>query len=514
MVFTKAVDPKEAEKELLEKVSDQWWRLNNLYRIRDKSGNEIRFKPNWAQRNLYENCWYYNVILKARQLGFSTFILIYLLDSCLFTDNHAAGVIAHTREDSEDLFKNKVKFAYDGLPSWVRNTFPATQDTARRLEFGNGSSITVGTSLRGGTFQKLHVSEYGKIAARYPDKAKEIKTGALNTVHIGQQIFVESTAEGNQGEFYDLCKRAMDLKAQGEELTPLDPKLHFYPWYRNEEYFLKADVSVDLKMADYFKKIQAEGNIILTPAQKAWYVKKTEQQGDEMKREFPSTPEEAFEQSMEGAYYTHQMTRVRKDGGIGKFPWIPSKPVYTFWDLGVNDSMTIWFMQHIENKYRFIDYYENNGESLQHYIDTLIRRGYMYKEHFWPHDGKVKDMSTGKERRTTAMEMGLRPVTIVPRTKSVNDDIQAVRNTLPLCEFDKEKCSQGIRHLDNYRKEWDDRMGVWKDKPRHDEASHGADAFRTFVKGYEGRSEFIGGMDLDNDGIVDAEDFDYDLFSV
>lgn len=509
---------------LREKISDQWWRLNNLYKIRDKYGQVVPFKPNWAQRDLYYNRWYFNVILKARQLGMSTFILIYLLDSCLFEENHAAGVIAHTREDSEELFKNKVRFAYDGLPEWLKNTFRATQDTSRKLEFSNGSSITVGTSLRSGTYQKLHISEYGKIAARYPEKAKEIKTGALNTVQVGQQIFVESTAEGNTGEFYDLCKRAMDLEAQGSKLTALDPKLHFYPWYRDDGYVLEgADISITPQDADYFdsidsiiKKQTPEGDEprLLTPQQKAWYVKKAEQQGDEMKREFPSTPEESFEQSMEGAYYTKQMMRVRKDGGIGRFPHIPNKPVYTFWDLGMNDMMSIWFMQHIENAFYFIDYLEDYGEPLQFYINEMTKKGYTYKEHFWPHDGTIRDLSTGKTRRETAIGLGLYPLTIVKRTKSVNDDIQAVRNILPLCKFDEEKCKIGINHLDNYRKEWDDKLGTWKDKPRHDDASHGADSFRMFATGYKDRRGDFMETTWGDQAPQYAEDYDYDLFSV
>lgn len=496
--------------ELQKVITDQWWRLNNLYKIRDKHGQVVDFKPNWAQENLYKNRWYFNVILKARQLGMSTFILIYLLDSCLFEENHAAGVIAHTREDSEELFKNKVRFAYDNLPEWVRSAFPATQDTARKLEFSNGSSIVVGTSLRSGTFQKLHISEYGKIAARYPEKAKEIKSGALNTVQVGQQIFVESTAEGNTGEFYDLCKRAMDLEAQGVKLTALDPKLHFYPWYKDMGYQLHgADVSIDVKMQEYFDTLPP-----LTSGQRAWYVKKSEQQGDEMKREYPSTPEESFEQSMEGAYYTKQMTRVRKNGGIGNFPHIPDKPVYTFWDLGMNDMMCIWFMQHIENAFHFIDYLEDHGEPLQYYINELGKKGYVYREHFWPHDGTIRDLSTGKTRRETAMGLGLAPLTIVKRTKSVNDDIQAVRNILPLCKFDQNKCKLGINHLDNYRKEWDDKLATWKDRPRHDDASHGSDAFRMFATGYKNRRGDFMEYSWDDNAPQYAEDHDYDLFGV
>lgn len=464
-------------------LADKRWRLNNLYKIINAEGREIDFVMNEAQNNLYENLHNFNIILKARQLGFSTFILIYILDTCLFRANTSAGVIAQGLNEAEDLFRNKVKFAYDKLPDPIRLSITATQNTARKLEFSNGSSISVGTSLRGGTNQILHVSEYGKISARYPDKAREIKTGALNTVHTDQLIFIESTAEGQQGEFYDYVQMARRLKQEDKELTSLDPKIHFYPWYDNKEYKLKADVSITREMADYFDSLP----VVLTPDQKSWYVKKAEQMGDDMKREFPASPEEAFEQSMEGAYYTKQMDLVRKNKQIGHVPYEPSKPVYTFWDLGLNDMMCIWFFQHIGNQYRFIDYYENYGEGLQHYASYLASLGYTYIEHVWPHDGNNRDLSTGKERSETARALGINPLKIVPRTVSVNDDIQLVRNILPRCWFDARKCDKGIKHLDNYRKEWDDRLGVWKNKPLHDSASHGADAFRTFVKGYNER---------------------------
>lgn len=476
---------------LTKKLSSKVWRLNNLYWIKDAQGNKLKFQLNWAQRDLFNNLHYFNVILKARQLGMTTFVMLHFLDDCLFGENISAGVIAHTRDDAEDLFRNKIKYAYDNLDDWIKTVCPATQDSARKLHFANGSSITVGTSLRSGTYQRLLVSEYGKIAARYPEKAKEIKTGALNTVHLGQQIFVESTAEGNQGEFFELCETAKRLQQEGAELTRLDPKLHFYPWFKHPSYTLSEKeikaTSINLPLQEYFKLLPD-----LTPGQKAWYAKKMQQQGDEIKREFPSTPEESFEQSMEGAYFTQQMASVRKNSQITNVPHEPSKPVSTWWDLGMNDMMTIWFFQHIGNEYRFINYYENHGEGLQHYIQYLNTLGYTYDVHNWPHDGSVRDLSTGKARIDTARNLGLHNIKIHPATKSVNDDIQLLRNVLPRCWFDKTNCDIGIRHIDNYRKEWDDRLGVWKDKPRHDAASHGVDPLRNFARHYKQRqAEFI-----------------------
>jgi len=497
------------EKEFIENLKDPAWRLNNLYYITDVHGKKIKFKMNWAQKHLFENLHFFNVILKARQLGMSTFILIYLLDSCLFTDNHSAGVIAHTRDDSESLFKNKVKFAYDNLPKWIRDAKPATQDSARRLEFNNGSSIVVGTSLRGGTFQKLHVSEYGKIAARYPEKAREIKTGALNTVHVGQQIFVESTAEGNQGEFYELCARALRLHHEGALLTALDPRLHFYPWYLHPDYRLDAEVSISQEQNDYFDKLPVE----LSPDQKAWYVKKSEQQGDDMKREYPSSPRESFEQSMEGAIYNREMALVRKKGGIGNFPHEPSKPVYTFWDLGKgSDYTSIWFFQHLGNEYRFINYHESHNEGWTYYASLLNSMGYVYKEHVLPHDATTK--IAGKQMSSIKQmlyELGVRPLRVVPRTNSVWNDIKGeCRNVLPRCTFDEAECKEGVRHLDNYRRDWDDKLGQWKDKPRHDESSHGADAFRTFAMGFvERHQEFIDYNAAQEYAIIDYDILDY-----
>jgi len=112
------------------KLGDRNWRLNNLYWIKDKAGKKIRFKPNWAQRTFYTALWYFNVILKARQLGFTTFILIYFLDACLFNSNHSAGVIAHNLDDAQKIFRDKVKFAYDNLPDWLKTEVTATSNSA------------------------------------------------------------------------------------------------------------------------------------------------------------------------------------------------------------------------------------------------------------------------------------------------------------------------------------------------------------------------------------------------
>lgn len=498
----------------ISKLGDRHWRLNNLYKIKNEAGEIIPFRFNWAQEDFYRNIWYFNAILKARQLGFSTAIAIYALDACLWNDNYRCGIIDASLPDAKKKLE-KARFAYNNLPEFLKIMNPLSKDGAEEMEFANGSGIVCGTSHRGDTLQLLHVSEYGKIAARYPDKAKEIKTGALNAVHAGQQIFVESTAEGQQGEFFDLVENARKLSDSGAHLTQLDPRFHFYPWWRHPNYKLgEIDIkntSIDLEMQQYFASLAAKG-IDLSPGQKAWYIKKKATQGELMKREFPSTPEEAFESSLEGAFYTKQMQEVRKRKQIGFFPHEPSKPVYTFWDIGLNDEMSIWFMQHIGHEYRFIRYYENSGEGFAHYANVLQSTGYVFGRHYWPHDGNKRilgaQVTTGKQ---AAMEIGIRPIEVVPRTNDVMADINTYcRPVLPRCFFDEAGCSEGIKYLDSYRKEWDDRLGLWKDKPLHDRASNCADAFRTFAVGYKGRSaEFVDYSARPSVAVADYDEFKF-----
>lgn len=232
---------------VLSSFTDRRWRLTNLYHIKDPSGQKVRFAPNEAQLALLEGAHFKNVILKARQLGFTTLIQIVMLDECLFRPNTSAGVIAHNRDDAEAFFNDKIKFAYEAIDKDYVDfgLIPtASQDNARQLVFSNGSSIRVGTSLRSGTFQMLHISEYGKLCAKYPEKAKEVKTGALNTVHSGGYIWIESTAEGQEGDFKEKCDEARAKAQSGTPLTPMDYKFHFFPWWKHPAYSLSEDVRI------------------------------------------------------------------------------------------------------------------------------------------------------------------------------------------------------------------------------------------------------------------------------
>lgn len=460
-------------------LMDPTWRLNNLYHIVDKKGLKIPFKLNWAQQQLYQNLWYCNVILKARQLGISTFVCLLFLDRCLFNSNLAAGVIAHTREDAEHLFK-RIKFAYDCLPGSIRALRPAKIDSARELVFNNGSSLRVGTSMRGQTLQYLHISEFGKICAKFPDKAEEIITGSLNTIAPGQYIFIESTAEGREGPFFELCKQAQTSIAQGKELTQLDFKFHFFPWWRDPAYRIGSQIVISQDDLDYFSSLEGRG-IRLDAEQKYWYALRRSTQGDNMLREYPSTPEEAWESAVDGAYYAKQISTARVESRIGFVPYDEAIPVVTAWDLGYNDSTAIWFVQFVGKEIRLIDYVEGSGESLAHWLGVVKSKPYVYEKHLAPHDVLAHEYTSGMTRQASARKMGINLVP-VPKVALI-PGIDAARGILSRCWFDENHCSQGIKALENYKKEWNDRAGCWSCSPLHNWASHGADAFRTLATG-------------------------------
>ncbi|MBI9090726.1 MAG: hypothetical protein JEZ12_16030 [Desulfobacterium sp.] len=477
--------------ELKAKFSNKWWRLNNLYYVIDEDGQRVLFKPNAAQIYLYDNIWYQNVILKARQLGFTTFIDIYFLDECIFNSDVEAGIIAHNREDAGKIFRRKILYPYNNLPDWLREARPPKTLSKSELELSNNSILSVGTSMRSGTVQLLHISEFGKICSKFPEKAREIVTGAMEAIHTERGnalLFIESTAEGRSGYFYDYCKDARDRLALGQPLTPLDLKFHFFPWYEKPDNILDTAVPITSIMAKYFEEIEAKLGITLLDQQKWWYVKKHNKLGDDMKREHPSDPDEAFEQSIKGAYFSNQFVKIRQEKRICRVPYQSGALVDTWWDLGMNDVMAIWFTQDIGREVHMVDYYENSGEQFEFYArmmeDMRAKYGFAWGRHNAPHDINVRELGgTGADRWESALKVGIR-FNRIPRIKYKIDSINAARRFLPICWFDEERCSEGIVRLENYRKKWNKHLQSYRDIPLHDINSNGADAFQTLAMGH------------------------------
>lgn len=474
-------------------VENPDWRIDNLYKIQDERGTEIRFRRNEAQLQWWRERWFLNVILKARQLGFSTEIALEILDACMFTPNTAAGIIDASIDDAKKKL-GKIKFAYDQMPKHYRDAVPLVTSNTETMIFANGSRIEVGTSHRGGTLQILHVSEYGKISATRPDKAKEIKTGGFGTIHVGQRIYVESTAEGLGGEFFEMVQRADKLQKEGRPLSEMDFKLHFFAWWRHASYAIDpAKVLVARETEDYFVELHAKHGVKCSRAQIAWYQAKLNQIGpDSMYREYPSTAEEAFKSSIEGAYFKRQMTKMRTDGRICHVPYDEGRLVNTFWDIG-NDTTAIWFHQTDGVRHRLIDYYENADEGLPHYIREVRQRqtdfGWTFGKHYGPHDLGNTEWGSGAQKSRVDIAKGLGiTFKVVPRVLDKDDAIEAARMMLGMTWIDEKNCAQGVRCLDSYRKSWNERLGTWSGEPLHDWACHGSDSYMTGAMGYRAPS--------------------------
>ena len=200
--------------------------------------------------------------------------------------------------------------------------------------------------------------------------------------------------------------------------------------------------------------------------------------------EYAQEYECSFEASVKGAVYARELQRVREDGRITQVPYDPALPVDTNWDLGYRDATAIWFSQSsYGGVVRLIDYYENSGHALDHYLQVVNAKSYTYREHWLPHDVEQHELGTGKTLLEQAQSK-LRGCCVAPKLE-VQEGIHAARLMLPKCYFDAEKCRYGLDALTSYRWYYNSRMRDFTDQLEHDWASHGADAFRTLAVRYD-----------------------------
>ena len=190
--------------------------------------------------------------------------------------------------------------------------------------------------------------------------------------------------------------------------------------------------------------------------------------------------------ALPGAYYAKLIDKAESDGRVGFVPYNPQKQVHTAWDLGRNDATVIWFVQSNGAGWDVVDYYANTSVGIDHYAKLVLDKPYIYGEHLLPHDAENEQLiGTGDigSIEDTLKGLGLKGVRVVPRTKSVANDINEVRQIIPICRFDKDKCEKGLDALRSYRRVWDEKLKAYRDTPLHDWASDPADAFRTFAIG-------------------------------
>jgi len=233
-------------------AQDQFWRLNNLYWIISKRGKKSLFRMNRAQEHFYRNNYTFFkriIVLKSRQLGFTTLMALVLLDNTLFNKNKHEVFIAHTQKDATNIFINKVKFAVNNIYPDIKEFINVIQDTHGKLRIGfadnSESTFTVALSARSGTVHDLHVSELAKLCATFPKREEELMSGTIPAVPFDARIVIESTAEGVQGTFYEMFSSALKKLKEGNKFTALEFYPVFYNWtWDDSELALMKDLCI------------------------------------------------------------------------------------------------------------------------------------------------------------------------------------------------------------------------------------------------------------------------------
>ncbi len=493
------------------RLHDPLWRINNLYSIVDANGQKIRFIMREGMFKAFAHQWWKNVLLKSRQYGYTTWVCILTLDECIFVKNWRAAIVAHSKDDAQVFFRDKIVYAYENLcdfaqdyvypdgrqiaiephggltfEQWqligedIKATVAKVKQTTEELYFTNHSSVRVTTSGRSGTLNRAHVSELGKIAAKFPEKAEEIKTGTIPATKTGT-IWIESTAEGHEGYFKETVEKAMLMERQGRRLTREDYQFHFHPWWEDTDYRMDpANVIISDRLLKYFRELEQDHGVPpLSDEQKAWYAKVEANLGEAMWREHPSYPEEAFKASIGGTFLAKQMRRARTEGRIGQFPVIDGIAVDTYWDIGL-DMTCCWFVQRQGVWFTHVDYwYMENAEFIEAIKMMRAKREdyeWQYGVHHGPND--IKDRA-GTVTKASAWHIAREHGFLFRQGMKISNIEDAIRTTqihLQLCRFDEENCLHGITGLEMYRQKYDETLGKYTGVPVHDAASHPASA--------------------------------------
>jgi phage terminase large subunit len=379
----------------------------------------------------------FGTIVTHRRFGKTVLSLNHLILACL--ENKRRSPEPEPRYAFIQPFQGQVKLtAWDYLvrfTSTIPGAIPMVSELKVTLPHGGWVRLFGADNpqaFRGGYFDGVVLDEYAKMA---PYLFSEVIRPTL-VDYRGWCYFLDTPKGRN--DFYRKCEQAR---------TDED---WFYAMHKASETKIVSDDELAAARKD------------MTP--------------DEYLQEF----ECSFEASIKGAVFAKELQAIREQGRITRVPFDPALPVDTDWDLGVGDATAIWFSQSLSTgEVRIIDYYENNGVGLPHYLGLLNEKreslGYVYGTHWAPHDIEVKELGTGLSRRETAFNLGLN-FQVTPK-RAIDDGIHAARMLLPRCYFD-EKAQKGIEALQSYRWDYNTRINEFKPMPVHDWASHAADAFR------------------------------------
>lgn len=520
---------KEQLAKLLTLLKDKRWRMDNLYIVLDDKGKIVQFKMRPEQVHLFENRHSQNFVPKARKLGMSTFLVLDAFDECLFNRDYHAGIIDLKQKDAEDKLA-MAKYAWDNGPKFHPNAAvrwlwkhaihgknKLTVESNSRLEWTNGSAFSAGVRYTGKTPNRLHISEFGPIAAQFPAVATDIVRGSINSVHTaaGGIVDIETTMEGGRiGECYKVYQLA--LKGIGQPLTPLDWAMHFFSWLGHPLYVLPMNAPKRPETVDYFARLTRDhgewieatfgwkGGVVPV-ARQAWWEKKRETLGDLMWQQFPTVISECDLAAVTGQIYP-EITKLRFDGRVTAYAPEVHLPFIVSADLGSSVNTALWLHQPAGPQHNVIDcsFSDATPSDLKGawWVADQIRRweqeyGFIIQV-LLPHDANITDKGAGVTYVDTLVKAGIprAKIMVVPRTPDVWVGIDLVHKLLPRVWFhsrcdltikdrDGNEHISGIARLEGYRvKPTND--GQARTMPFKDgTCDHAADGLRTYAEANE-----------------------------
>jgi len=400
---------------------------------------KIPYTPRKHQAFLHnqisKNRW--SVLVCHRRFGKTVCMINHLIRSALLSKqkNPRYAYISPT-------FKQSKSIAWDYMKQFTAK-IPYTKfnETELRVDLPNGARITLlgaenSDGLRGIYLDGCVIDEYANVHSKlFP----EIIRPALSD-RKGYCVFI-GTPQGMNNNFYELYQHA-----QGAD-----------DWFN---YIAKAS---DTKIVDPEELVKAK-----------------EVMGD---KKYQQEFECDWIANIEGAIYNDALAKMEDNKQLTRVPYDPSLPVSTAWDLGVADHSSIIFFQQIGRAINIIDYHEERGQGLPHYIQMLKQKDYIYKNHYAPHDIEVTEFGNGKTRREVAYQLGIR-FKVVPKLP-LEDGIHATTMTLPKCWIDTDHCKKLIDALRHYHRKYIDKNRMFRSKPVHDWSSHACDAMRYLSVGLE-----------------------------
>jgi phage terminase large subunit len=404
---------------------------------------DLGYRPRFYQKVLHQSLRRFNVLVCHRRFGKTIFAVMEMIDRAFRNERHNPqyAYIAPTFSQAErvvwtylqDFLKDVPGYSAHQQKLTVTIARPDRGDVIKFMLLGSENPDGIrGIYLDGGI-----LDEYAQCA---PNVWGEIVRPALSD-REGWAIFI-GTPKG-QNHFFDMLSRAQSLE-------------------------MREDTDV------WFTAIYKASQTQVIPAEEL-RLARMEMSEEEYQQEF----ECSFSAAMTGSYYGKYMAELEEAERIRAVPYERHALVNTYWDLGINDTTAIWFIQEVGQEFHVIDHLENSGVGLDYYASKLKEKGYSYGEHWLPHDGAARELGTGKSRQEILDNLGIR-CRIAPKLP-IADGIQSVRMLLNRCYFDRIKTERGVVCLKNYQRKWDARAKLFADHPLHDWTSNSADAFRTFA---------------------------------